>query len=459
MSDNARNDTREAVPVLPPQDADAEMALLGSMMMSRDVITDVALIIGTPEAFYERTHQALYATLVALADAGKAIDLIVVTDELRRRQLLDEVGGQEYMIQLAESFADWANAEYYARIVRTQFERRCLITVGSEMRKEAYSPTGLDPAGIVADVARKLDAICNTNDESIRDVREYVSRLAVEPGEDGPGRCIPSGLALLDLNCGGGLERGAMIVVAGCTSMGKTALGVHFAIAALHSGVNVFFASVEMPPEQIAARILAATTGTPLTVVLRQSSPEDLQHTMAVAFAEWGDGRLLISDGITNLRDILAGARSRIRKDKVGLVILDYLQRTEPAERKENRNLEVSAMCAALKTLAIKEKVAVVVLSQLSRQAAAEDSPKLNHLRDSGSIEQDADVVIMLGKSKKNDTPGRNCARTVAVHIAKNRNGPLLSANVTFDPPTTRFLEIPRGPVESQQEALADVPF
>lgn len=454
------NNAQQRGDALPPQDLDCEMALLGSMMMSANVIADVVPIIRTAKAFYTDVHQSLYGVLVSIHERGDPVDLMIVSAELKRRDLFGVVGGQDYMIELAESFAEWANAEYYAREVRVQYERRCVIEIASAMRIAAYATLADEPATIVANGIRRLESICSAQaDESVREIREYIPRLAIEPDGKGPKRCIPTGLASLDLNIGGGLNRGAMTVLAGRPSMGKTSLGLQFAIAAVKAGVNALFVSVEMTPVEIAARFLAIATATPLDVVLRKSSPEDITAMMNFACNEWGEGKLFISDGIANTRDILAAVKSRVRTDAVGLVLIDHLQLCVPHGRHENRNLAVSAMSAAFKALALNQEIAVVVMSQLSREAVHDSHLRLSHLRDSGSIEQDADLVFMLGKSVKDDLLRRNIVRMIDFRIEKNRNGPVLAWDMMFDSPTTRFIEIPRAPVVDEVLETDSVPF
>ena len=212
---------------IPPQDLDAEMALLGSMMMSRDAVAEVIPIIGRTDSawLYLPVHQRLFETLIDLYDdPTKAIDLIVVSDELRRRDLFDYVGGQDYLVQLAESFADWANAEYYARIVRDKGMLRDLIRCVGEINEQAYS--GIDDAREILDIAeQKIFAATERRvGGHTVEIREAVERLAKQLQDKDSGVCTgqPSGFTQLD-ELTTGFQRGDLIVVAGRPSMGKTA--------------------------------------------------------------------------------------------------------------------------------------------------------------------------------------------------------------------------------------------
>ncbi|MFQ5494388.1 MAG: DnaB-like helicase N-terminal domain-containing protein, partial [Phycisphaerae bacterium] len=236
---------------IPPQDLDAEMALLGSMMMSRDAIAEVVPLIGRPDApwFYVPAHQKLFEVILDIYDdPAKAVDLIVVSNELRRRDLLDFVGGQDYMVQLAESFGEWTNAEYYAKVVRDKGLLRDLIRCSGEIADRAYS--GLDEVREILDVAEQR--IFEVTERRVgghtTEIREAIRRLAQQLEERQGGVCtgLHTGFTQLD-EYTSGLQAGELVILAGRPSMGKTALGLCIAQhLAMHDHVPCVFFSMEM---------------------------------------------------------------------------------------------------------------------------------------------------------------------------------------------------------------------
>lgn len=448
---------------LPPQDSDCEMALLGSMMMSVDVIDEIIPIIQSAEAFYTPSHRHIYAVLVATYESRKAIDLLVITDELRKRELLESVGGQEYLILLAESFAEWANADYYAQIVRTCWDRRRIIEVALKARKQAYSLLENEPADVIGSAIAELESIQGGADDSVREIGEHVLRLAVPVDGTHPAGFVSTGSSRIDFACGsgsdqgGGLERGSLTVIAGRPSMGKTSLGLQIAVDAVAAGTNALFVSVEMSPSPIARRFLALTTNVPLSVIANYS-PDDVQAAAANAQQYLNGGKLLITENVRHVRDIVAKAKACARSNSVGLVVIDYIQICKASGKRENRNLEVASMSEDFKHLAVSAGVAVVVLSQLSRESQRDKLPRLGHLRDSGALEQDADIVLFLWPKSGVDVQA-NKPRQIDLRVEKHRNGAICAFTMTFDPATTRFHEVPVRPVEAPEESLAGVPF
>lgn len=438
---------------VPPQDLDAEMALLGAMMMSRDSVAEVIPIIGRGESswFYVPAHQKLFEVLIDLYDdPSKAIDLIVVSDELRRRDLLDFVGGHDYMIQLAESFADWANAEHYAKIVRDKGLLRDLIRCTSEIAEQAYF--GFDEARVILDSAeqRIFDVTERRVSGSAVEIRDAVAHLAkqLETGDHGVCTGLSTGFTQLD-EYTSGFQPGELIVIAGRPSMGKTALGLTIAqYAALHDHKPALFFSMEMSVEQLAQRLLCSHTGVDSGRLRRRMLSEEDHRRLLDACADFKEAPLWIDDtpGMTAM-ELRSKARRLKQKHDIQVVFVDYLQLMY-IPRAESRQVEIATISRGLKGLARELNIPVVALAQLNRmpEGRSDKRPLMSDLRESGAIEQDADVVILIHRQeyyKPEDESVKNQAELV---IAKQRNGPTGSVTLHFDKKFTRFANLHVGP-------------
>jgi replicative DNA helicase len=445
---------------VPPQDLDAEMALLGAMMMSRDAIGEVVPIIGRGESgwFYVPAHQRLFEVLLDLYDdPSKAIDLILVSDELRRRDLLEYVGGQDYMIQLAESFADWANAEYYAKIVRDKGQLRELIRTAGEIADHAFS--SIDEARDILDVAeQKIFAVTESRVTGHAvEIREAVDRLAqkLEQGDSGVCTGVATGFTQLD-EYTSGFQRGDMIIVAGRPSMGKTALGLTMAQhAAMQDHLPVLFFSMEMSIDQVVQRLLCSHTGVDSQKLRRQKLSEQDKQRLLMACGDFEHAPLYLDDtpGMT-IMELRSKARRLKQRADIQAVFVDYLQLMH-TPKAENRQVEIATISRGLKGLGRELGIPVVAMAQLNRmpEGRQDRRPLMSDLRESGAIEQDADVVLLIHREeyyKPEDESVKNQAELI---IAKQRNGPTGSVTLHFDKRITRFANFhvepePFGPLD-----------
>ncbi|MDO8630566.1 MAG: replicative DNA helicase [Phycisphaerales bacterium] len=454
---------------VPPQDLDAEMALLGSMMMSRDAIAEVIPVIGRADApwFYLPVHQKLFEVLLDLYDdPAKAIDLIVVTDELRRRDLHDFVGGQEYMIQLAESFSDWANAEHYARIVRDKGMLRDLIRCASEISNHAY--TGMDEARDILDVAERKIFECTekrVSGQSIA-IRDLVRRLTEQLELRHEGICtgVPTGFTQLN-EYTGGFQPGDFIVLAGRPSMGKTALGLTMAQhAALEQRIPVAFFSMEMSGAQVAQRLVCSHGhGIDLQRLRRRTLTDEEMHELLHACADFEQAPFYIDDtaGMT-IMELRAKARRLKQRFDIQVVFVDYLQLMHTPQA-ENRQVEISTISRGMKALARELNIPVIAMAQLNRmpEGRSDKRPLMSDLRESGAIEQDADVVLLIHREeyyKPEDESAKGLAELI---IAKQRNGPTGNITLSFHRKYTRFgnYSAEPEPYRAAPSARSDVPF
>ena len=450
---------------IPPQDLDAEMALLGSMMMSRDAVSDVIPIIGRDDSgwFYLPAHQKLYEVLLDMYDdPGTAIDLVPVSDELRRRDLFDFIGGHEYMIQLAESFADWANAEFYAKIVRDKGMLRDLIRCAGEITDQAYS--GIDETREILDVAEQK--VFSVTERRISghtiEVREAVTRLAkqLELGDRGVCTGMSTGFTQLD-EYTSGFQAGDLIVLAGRPSMGKTALGLAIAqFAALSGRKPVSFFSMEMSADQLAQRLLCAQSGVDSQRLRRRMLSEEDMHQLLDACADFEQAPIFIDDtpGMT-VMELRASARRLKQRHDIQAVFVDYLQLMY-TPRAENRQVEIATISRNLKSLGRELNIPIIAMAQLNRmpEGRQDKRPLMSDLRESGAIEQDADVVLLIHREeyyKPEDESVKNRAELI---IAKQRNGPTGSLILHFDKKLTRFANHYVGP-EPYEAAGDSTPF
>jgi len=424
------------------------MALLGSMMVAADTIDAVVPLV-CPEAFYLPAHGRLYSVLVKLHESGKPIDLLVATDELRRTGDLDYVGGQDYMIQLAESFGEPSNAEGYATIVREKFRLRECIRAGGELQNKSYE-LDADPDALAGRCIDRLDRLAQPiGDFASRDILDHLDGYR-EYATDAPKRFVPSGLDPIDTTLSG-LALGATTIIAGRTSIGKTSLAMTLAVnaARLSNGVPVLFFSLEQPLWEIMNRVVSQIGGISAHDVLNGLMRRDmLDRAIGDVRTLQARGRLFIEADAFVVSDILAIARSHVRRYGVKLIVIDYLQLVDPSERAESRNLAVASVSRALKRLAMRTGAAVLVLSQLSREAVKMNRPpKLCDLRDSGAIEQDADSAWLL--HCRSDEEDRSVPlQPMELNVAKNRNGPTPIFRLAFHRPTMRFI-----PLQAEEKA------
>ncbi|MFQ5414733.1 MAG: replicative DNA helicase [Phycisphaerae bacterium] len=452
---------------IPPQNLDAEMALLGAMMMSRDAVAEVVPIIGRSDSrwFYVPAHQRLFEILLDMYDdPTKAIDLVVVSDELTRRDLLEAVGGEAYMVELAESYADWANAEHYARIVRDKGLLRDLIRCSGEISEMAYS--AVDEARDILDRAEQK--IFTATEKRVSghavELRETVQRLFNQLQEHGGGvrTGLTTGFVQLD-DMTSGFQAGDMIVVAGRPSMGKTALGLTMAhYAAQHEHVPVAFFSMEMSADQVAQRLMCAQAGVDAQRFRRGLLSERDRRDLADACANLEHVPMLIDDtpGMTAM-ELRAKARRLKLTHGIGAVFVDYLQLMY-SPHAESRQVEVSGISRNLKSLARELNVPVITMAQLNRMAEGRQNrrPLMSDLRESGAIEQDADVVLLIHREEYYKPEDEAVKGQADLIIAKQRNGPTGTVSLSFNAKLARFANRREGPEPDFDAALDDtVPY
>ncbi|HXQ75775.1 MAG TPA: replicative DNA helicase [Acidimicrobiales bacterium] len=433
---------------VPPHNLDAEESLLGAMLLSRDA-TASAIEFCTAEDFYKPAHAHIFGAITALYTRGEPSDPVTVADELRRSGLLEAVGDPSVLISLQVNTPSTANASYYARIVEEHALLRRLVTVAGEIAELGYSVPEdvtevVDRAEtMIFEVAqrRMVDTMSPLRDLLAQSL-DHLEAL-VERGETITG--VPTGYRDLDAQLAG-LQAGNLVVVGARPAMGKTsfALGI-VSHAAVHARVPVLLFSLEMSHLELTQRMLCSEAGVDATRMRNGHLLESDWPRISNAIGRLGDAPIFIDDNPNvTVMDIRAKSRRLKARQGLGLVVVDYLQLMSghSRSRAENRQVEVSEISRGLKVLARELDIPVVALSQLSRnlEMRQDKRPVLADLRESGSIEQDADVVLFIYRDEvyNPDSPERGSAEIIT---SKHRNGPTGVTHLAFVDRYTRFDE------------------
>lgn len=420
---------------VPPQNIDAEKSVLGSILLDRDALIEVSGWL-SPTHFYDERHIAIYETILELFESGLPIDLVTVSDRLKKKKILSKIGGRAYLAELASFVPTAANAVEYGNIVKETATRRGLISSSSEITKLAFDETLALPE--VVDRSETL--LFNIAQEGIQSNFVHIKELlkdayerASHAKESDDYSGISTGFKELDILLGG-FQKSDLIVLAARPSVGKTALALDMMRhAALIEKKNVAFFSLEMSNMQIMDRLLGMQSGIPFWEIRTNKLNEEKVVKLANTMGELADANIFIDDSPgQNINQIRTKARRLMLEQGVDIIFVDYLQLMH-GNTKESRALEVGEVSQGLKNLAKELNVPVVALSQLSRAIELRQNrrPQLSDLRESGSIEQDADVVIFLDREEtwNPDTEKKGSAE---VFIAKHRNGPTGIVELAF---------------------------
>jgi len=426
---------------LPPQDLDAERSVLGSILLKQDVLDEVAGIV-TAGDFYAEAHGRLFSHVVTMHEAGQPIDVVTLKDRLTREGDFEAIGGAAYLAEVAQSVPYAANAVHYANIVRDKAKLRSVIHTGSAMVRDAY-----DPAGNADDVLARAEEALSRAEEHGRqsdaiDAATAVDgaiRQAQQSGEHRRG--LPTGLVDFDRQLGG-LFPGELIVLAARPRMGKTSLGIQVMAHNAPRDRGVLFASLEMSATELTTRMLCSRAGVDSNR-LRTGSLEgdDLAALEREAAELRGAAFWVVDRPSLTTADMRREARRLHRRSGLALLVVDYLQRVTPADVRVKRYEQVGQITGELKRLAREFNVPVLLLAQLNREveATADHRPRLSHLRESGDIEQDADVVAFLHRPEVYKPDDADLHGQAALIVEKNRNGPTSRFELSWDETTTTF--------------------
>ncbi len=436
---------REGFQRVPPHSIEAEACVLGSMILHAPSI-DAVVQITEPEHFYRPAHQLLFGVLMEMKDANKPIDLVTVREALDTRQQLQAVGGIEYVVALVEGVPSAANAEYYARIVRNKALLRQLIVVGTDIVSEAYQTR--DEATDFLDHAEQMIfqvASKHMGEESVSIgslLEEAFEKLQAQEGMAITG--LATGYQRLD-ELTGGFQDSEMIILAARPSMGKTSLLLNIAeYMAIIDNIPIALFSLEMSKQQLTARLLSAHARFDLKKMRRGSiRPEDWTHIQDAA-NDLRPAPLYIDDSpLLTIMQLRAKARRMASAHGIQAVFVDYLQLMSYGGRADSRQQEITEISRGLKALAKELSIPVIVAAQLNRGPADRTShvPRMSDLRESGSIEQDADVVMLLHNEDyyHRGEEGYIPENITKLIIEKQRNGPTDIVHLQFLPQITRF--------------------
>lgn len=442
--------TGEAVRV-PPHDLEAERNLLGSMMLNRDAIATVIPIIGRQEGgwFYRPDHRSLFEVLVDLYDENRPMDLVVIKDELQRRDLLEGIGGVPAIVRMAESVGAWVNAEHYARIVRDKGLLRDVIRVAGEITDDAYADSD-DTADLLDKAEQRLFDVTErrVSGQAIS-LSELVHRIHDQLQSRGDHYLsgLPTGFHELD-DLTSGLQNGDFIIVAGRPSMGKTAFGL---TVAEHMAVEdrrpVVFFSLEMSRLQVGHRIVCSRSRIDSHKVRRNMLNDEETRLLVDTCDQLTEAPLYIDDTPSmSILELRAKARRLRQQFNIEAVFVDYLQLMRcPSKEREGRQQEISEISRGLKALGRELNIPIVAMAQLNRAAEQREGnrPRMSDLRESGALEQDADLVLLLHREEYYHRGGEEIDPEIKGKaeciVAKQRNGPVGTIELMFNNRSTRF--------------------
>ena len=435
----------------PPQDVAAEQSVLGGMLLSKDAIADVVEILRSGD-FYRPAHATIFEAVIDLFGRGEPADAITVAAALDQQQELSRVGGAPYLHTLLNSVPTAANAAYYARIVSERAILRRLVEAGTKIVQLGY--------GAAAGASREVDDVVDLAQQAIYDVTERrvsedfavladllqptLDEIEAVGANGGLMAGVPTGFSDLDrlLN---GLHPGQLIVVAGRPGLGKSTAGMDFVrnAAIRHNMASAIF-SLEMSKVEIVTRLLSAEARVPMHVLRSGQLSDDDWTKLARRMGEISEAPIFVDDTPNmNLMEIRAKARRLKQRHDLKLIVVDYLQLMTSPKRVESRQQEVADLSRGLKLLAKEVECPVIAVSQLNRgpEQRTDKRPQLSDLRESGSIEQDADVVILLHRDDYYDKESPRAGEADFI-VAKHRNGPTDTITVAAQLHMSRFVDM-----------------
>ncbi len=442
--------TQLSLEKVPPQNLEAEMAVLGSMLMDEDAVSVSAEILSA-DAFYKNTHKKIFEAILGLYNANKAVDLITLTDELKRLGALDEIGGVSFLTALANSVPTSANITHYVNIVKEKSILRTLINNSTRIVSMCYESEGNidevvdDAERLVFEVSdRKSQGTYLHLKEIVKDTIETIDRL-YQKKEHVTG--VPTGYIDFDIKTAG-LQPSDLIVIAGRPSMGKSALALGIAeYAGVVQKIPLAMFSLEMSKEQLVQRMLCSHAKVDAHKVRTGYLATSDWPRLTAAAGKLSEAPIFIDDSpAISVMELRAKARRLKAHHDIQMIILDYMQLMRGSSMNaESRQQEISEISRSLKALARELSVPVIAISQLSRavESRTDHRPQLSDLRESGAIEQDADVVVLILREEYYN-PSPDNQGVAEVIIAKQRNGPVGVLKLAFIKEYTRFENIAR---------------
>jgi len=438
---------------LPPHSLEAEQSVLGGLMLENDAADKIGDVVSADD-FYSDAHRIVYRSIVALIAEGKPADVVTVCEGLASTQKLDYVGGLAYVGALAQNVPTAANIRHYANIVRERSILRQLASTASEIAEMAFNPLGRNAKMVLDEAEAKILHIAEQGSRGAQNFQiigkllaNVVERIETLYNRDDPSDVtgVPTGFADLD-RMTSGFQPGDLVVVAGRPSMGKTALALNIGEnVALNTGMPVAVFSMEMGASQLAMRLIGSVGKLDQHKLRTGRLQPDDWDKLSTALGRLNEAPILIDETpALNAIEVRSRARRLMKQyGKLGLVIVDYLQLMQATTQGENRATEISEISRAMKSLAKELQVPVVALSQLNRSLEQRPNkrPVMSDLRESGAIEQDADVIVFIYRDEvyNPETQDKGVAEII---IGKQRNGPIGKVDLVFLGEYTRFENI-----------------
>ena len=443
------SENNKAAAKIPPQNLDAEKSLLGAVLIDEDILADVSEIV-KPKDFYDKNHQMIFDGMMRLYEKHNPVDMLTLTDELKRKDHLELIGGSAYLSELTNYVPTSAHAEAYAEMVAQKAVRRRLIKASGEI-----SEMGYDEDTDIQELLSKAEAeLFSVSDQSLKQdlisiedvLTDSFDRMEELHQNKGAIRGIRTGYRDLD-NMTAGLQRSDLIILAARPAMGKTTLVTNLAynVATIEQKAVLFF-SLEMSKEQLVDRMLADASGVDSWNIRTGNLSDDDFSKITEAMGEMAEAPIYIDDkpGLSVI-EMRTKARRIAHERELGLIIIDYLQLMQGSGRHDgNRVQEVSEISRGLKLVARELNVPLIALSQLSRtvESRTPPIPQLSDLRESGSIEQDADIVSFIYRPGYYEPDNPDLANISELIIAKHRNGPVGKVQLYFHPERLRFMSL-----------------
>ena len=434
---------------LPPQNLDAEAAVLGSILIDKNAIFHVADIL-TPIDFYSPQHEKIFEAILSLYEKRQPIDVMTLTTYLKEKEALAEVGGSSYLAELTNQVTTASHVAHYATIVKEKKTLRDLIRAAAEITEMAFVPKR-NMEDLMDEIEQKILSISEhslpQNFVAVKDeLATAADRIAKLHAGGNKLRGVPTGFTELDTILSG-LQKSELVVLGARPSVGKTSLALDIARQAAFTGATVGLFSLEMSREQIVDRVISATSQVPLWHILTGRIEDDSEFAMIQSGLEkLSNAKIFVDDSPSlNVIQMRSMARRLQVEHGLDLLIVDYLQLIRPRTSSDNVVSQVTEISRGLKALARELKVPVLALSQLSRGIEQRGGmPRLSDLRESGSIEQDADVVMFIYRKDRdqNASYGEEEQGTTQIIVAKHRNGALGTIDLKFDAERATFKTI-----------------
>ena len=444
-----------------PANVDAERAVLGSILLKPDVCDDIALVLRA-EDFSDESHQLLYRHLLDLHDSGKRIDATIVVERLKTQGDFERIGGAAALADVVQAVPHAAHATHYAAIVRDKALLRSLIDAGTDILRDAYDASD-EPRQLLARAEEKIFSILERRSSAeakpIQSVLEEVMvRMDARMKHEHTIGGVETGFTDLDQLCGG-LHNSELVILAARPSMGKTAFAMNIAEhAAINLKQPVLFVSLEMAALELADRLLCSAAQVNGHRLRNGTISQEDRRRLVQKSSEIGSAPLFIDDTPSRtLTEIAAVARRLKRKQGLSMIVIDYLQLIEPDNPRDPRQEQVAKIARRLKGMSRELDIPVLCLAQLNRQAevSRDNRPRLNHLRESGAIEQDADVVMFVHREEyyqTNDEDRERVRGQAEIIIAKQRNGPIGDVKLLWQHDFTRFVNLEHRPYDEFEQ-------